>query len=315
MKLTVGFITYNNLTTKYLADFLASLKKALEFLPDSEYQVFVWDNSDKDPGNRLAIEQFNQNTTNPINYFTEDKNLGFAKAYNQLIKKAVKDKSEYFLVINPDTCLEQGSIEKMIIALDQEGSLGSVSPKILSWDFINRQKTNKIDSCGLVIHPGLIFSDLGQGKEDRGQFDKTNILGPSGAAGLFRIKALKKIRVNGQYFDERFFMYKEDCDLSYRLYLAGYSSQLVPEAIIYHDRTIASSGAGFWSDIVNRRQKDQNIRSWSFLNQHLIFVKHWKKQNFVNKIKIVFRVLSMFIFSLILEQFLLKQYPKLLKLI
>ncbi len=315
MKLTVGFITYNNATVKYLAEFLNSLSKALNFLSDSEYQIFCWDNSEEDPSNRLAVEQFNHETDCFITYLGEDTNLGFARAYNRLIDKALENKSEYFFIINPDTLLDKESVKLMLEVLEKKASLGSVSPKILKWDFLQGRKTNTIDSCGLILGTGLRFSDLGQGQEDKGQFDQTDILGPSGAGGLFRMKALRKIVEKGQYFDERFFMYKEDCDLSYRLYLAGYTSDLIPQAIIYHDRTVSSSGAGFWQDIKNRRFRDRQVRAWSFLNQHLIFLKHWKKQSFVNQINIIFRILSMFIFSLILEQFLLREYRKLFRLV
>jgi GT2 family glycosyltransferase len=104
-------------------------------------------------------------------------------------------------------------------------------------------------------------------------------------------------------------MYKEDCDLDYRLFLAGWLSRQIPEAIIYHDRTAAGVGRNYLARMLNRRQKSRQVRSWSFLNQHLIFVKHWNKQNLANKLKIIFRGLLFFIFSLILEQYNLKNYP------
>lgn len=328
MKLAVGFLTYNEATAKYLSDFLPSLETALAFLKPDDYRVYVFDNSDKGnlSNNQLLLQHPN------IEYFCQGNNLGFARGYNVLIRKAKEDGADYFLVINPDTLIEPEAIERLISALDKDGSLGSAAPKILRWDFASRKKTNTIDSLGLVLSSGLKFSDLGQGSEDEGQ-SNLDILGPSGAAGLFRLSALEKVaetRVGArnnfpdvagehqgqdlQYFDERFFMYKEDCDLAYRLFLAGYRSRLIPEAIIYHDRTAAVSGQGlrgFWHD---RKAKSRKIRAWSFRNQHLIFLKYWKKQNFVNKIIISLNVLFLFIFSLIFEQFMLKEYICALKL-
>jgi GT2 family glycosyltransferase len=222
-------------------------------------------------------------------------------------------------VLNPDTLLEADAITQLITALAGDRSLAAVSPKICRWDFVSQQKTKIIDSCGLVLKAGLHFADLGQGAEDTGQFDERSIIGPSGAVGLFRLSALEKVKEPGagqdvvsQYFDEHFFIYKEDCDLAYRLQAAGLKSRLVPTAIAYHDRTVASSGHGLWRDLTNRGQKSRLVRAWSFRNQHFLFVKHWKKQNFVNKIIVIFRFLSMFVFSLILEQFLLKQYAYIL---
>ncbi|MFA6194453.1 MAG: glycosyltransferase family 2 protein [Patescibacteria group bacterium] len=315
MKLAVGFLTYNEATAKYLGDFLPSLERALDFLSPDDYRVYAFDNSDK--GNLANIRRLKQSEN--IVYFCHGYNLGFSRAYNYLVREAIKNKAEYFLVINPDTLIEPEAIKKLVAALDSDGSLGSAAPKLLRWDFSNQIKTSLVDSLGLVLKSGLRFSDLKQGIKDDGKNISYPILGPSGAAGLFRLSAMEKIaesrREGGsQYYDERFFMYKEDCDLAYRLFLAGYSSKLIPEAIIYHDRTATVSGQGmkgFWRD---RQSKSRKIRAWSFRNQHLIFLKHWKKQNFVNKIIICLEISTLLIFSLILEQFLLKEYFCALKL-
>ena len=323
MKLAVGFITYNEATSKYLGDFLPSLEAALSFLKADDYQVYAFDNSDKaNLENSRTLSRYPK-----IKYFCEGRNFGFARAYNILIREAIKNEAEYFLVINPDTIMEPEAIKFLAAALDNDGSLGAAAPKILRWDYAAKIKTDTIDSLGLMLGSGLKFVDAGQGMKDNSRQGHSDILGPSGAAGLFRVSALKQIAMarlketviahadqNTQYFDERFFMYKEDCDLAYRLFLAGYKAILVSEAIVYHDRTAAVSGRGikdFWRD---RQSKSRKIRAWSFLNQHLLFLKHWEKQNLVNKIVISGKIVFMFLFSLILEQFLLKEYISLAKL-
>jgi len=311
MKLAVGFLTYQEASAKYLEYFLPSLAAALSFLSPADFCIYAFDNSAAADLSNQKIVSAHQN----IKYLTQGRNLGFAAAYNILIKAAIKAGAEYFLVINPDTMIEPGAIKILVEALDNDGSLGSASPKILRWDFAAGKKTEVIDSLGLVLSSGLKFGDLGQGSIDSRPVRSFPILGPSGAAGLFRLEALARVaEANGvgpvQYFDERFFMYKEDCDLAYRLFLAGYNSRLVAEAIVYHDRTAAVSGQGittFWRD---RQSKSRQVRAWSFRNQHLLYFKHWKKQNFVNKFIIIFRVFSFLLFSLILEKYLLKEYPK-----
>ncbi len=309
MKLAIGFLTYNDSSAKYLADFLPSLKGALAFLNPDEYRVLAFDNSDaSNSSNRDALEQFNQENPNFLEYIHAAGNLGFSRAYNMLIRTAARLQTEYFLVINPDTLLEKNTISELVAALDKDSELASVSPKIRRWDFAANTKTRIVDSCGLILKTGLRFQDLGQGKEDDKRFDQFKILGPSGAAGLFRLSYLEKIKENDQYFDENFFMYKEDCDLAYRLSLIKAKSALVPTAIMYHDRTAASSGKGILGTIIDRQKKSRQIRSWSLRNQHLIFVKHWRRQNLFSKAIIVFRVLISGIFSLILEQFLLKEF-------
>jgi GT2 family glycosyltransferase len=316
MKLAVGFLTYNETTAAYLTDFLPSLEAALAFLEPTDYQASVLDNST--PGNDanlVAVENFNEGRVQnilprrPYECLSYGQNLGFSRAYNILIEAARCAGAEYFFMINPDTVLEPTAIKNLVAALDKDGSLGSVAPKILRWDYARHQPTSVIDSLGLILRPGLHFIDAGQGKEYDAALVPPDILGPSGAAGLFRLSALEKIAAPaGQYFDERFFMYKEDCDLAYRLFLAGYNSRLVSSATVYHDRTATSTGKGLWSYLRGRSQKSRQVRAWSFKNQQLIFLKHWKNQNFVNKFFIVYRALTMLIFSLILEQFLLKEY-------
>lgn len=304
---------YNELSAKYLADFLPSLEAALRFLPPHDYKVYGFDNSFSDfTDNRKLIEEKAKNLN--LEYKTLGINLGFGRAYNILIREAIKGGAEYFLILNPDMILEEVAIKRLVEAMDSDVNLAAVSPKIKQWDFLNHAKTNTIDSVGLILRPGLQFNDLGQGEEDKGQFDKTEIIGPSGAAGLWRLNFLKKIAeqpvgsLESEYFDERFFMYKEDCDLAYRLFVNGGIARLISDAIFYHDRTAMARGESLFAKLNNRKNKSRQIRAWSFRNQHLIFVKHWKKQNLTNKLIIIFRSLSFLIFSLILEKFLLKEY-------
>lgn len=316
MKLVVGFVTYNDFSAKYLALFLPSLEKALLFLNRADFRIMMYDNSEElNNKNFSIINTYNISSNNLIDYSTINVNLGFGRAYNFLINKAVSLEAEYFLLLNPDMLLEEGAVKKLVEVLDVDKSLTALSPKIYYWDFLNRQKTKMIDSLGLVMKPGLRFFDLGQGTIDRGQFDNFEIIGPSGAAALFRVKDLKGVafanqRGQKQYFDEKFFMYKEDCDLAYRLHLAKLKSKTVIDSIMYHDRSSGSNIQGFLKKILNRFRKSRQIRAWSLKNQNLLYFKYWKNQNFVNKLSIIFWFSSSFIFSLILEQYNLKVYFK-----
>lgn len=327
MKLVVGFITYNENSAPYLSEFLPSLETALTPFSLDDYQVYALDNSSAgETANGRYIQEYNAGLTGsgrprrPLEYLRYGQNLGFSRGYNILISLAQSLGAEYFLVINPDTILDPAAISRLADALSGDGQLGSVAPKLLRWDREGGRLTATIDSLGLILRPGLNFIDAGQGEEDINVTPPRRILGPSGAAGLYRLSALEKIKdapaanppgvagTSGQYFDERFFMYKEDCDLAYRLFLAGYGSRLVSTAFIYHDRTAAAPGRGLMASLRSRAGKSRSVRAWSFHNQQLLFLKHWKNQNYVNKIIIVFRSLSMLIFSLIFEQFLLKEY-------
>jgi len=184
MKLAVGFITYNDNSAKYLPEFLASLQASLEYLTKIDYQVYAYDNSVDNSRNRDIIENFNSPGFN-IELIYQNKNLGFGKAYNILIRQAAVRQCDYFLIVNPDTLLDERAVFELVLALENDGELASVAPKLLRWDFANRKKTEIIDSLGLILSPGLKFTDLGQGGIDRREKNKAAILGPSGAAGYF----------------------------------------------------------------------------------------------------------------------------------
>lgn len=324
MKLVVGFITYNNSSSPYLNYFLNSLKKAIDFSGISDYLIISFDNSSLDfKDNHYLIKDFlKQNPDTPFDEIRSNENIGFARAYNIMIAKAISLKAEYFLIINPDTLLELDSIKLLVEALKADESLAAASPRLMSWDFLNLKKTELIDSLGIGLKAGLKFFDICQSQTFSIESSSLNnflsesrkIIAPSGAAGLFRLKYLVKIaeiRDNKkEYFDERFFMYKEDCDLAYRLFLANMKSICVDSAVIYHDRSVKSFGSGLKKLLKSRNNKSRQAKSWSFTNQHFIFIKYFKYQNFLNKVIILFKTLAFFIFSLILEQYLLKNYKQ-----
>lgn len=292
-----GFITYGALTAPYLEAFLASL--AEQTIP---LKIIVWDNTPEvDNANTAILKNHPE-----VEVLRSGENIGFSRAYNAMIRNAAAAGAEYFLVINPDTVLEPSAVRLLAEALAADASLGSVAPKLRRWDFAAGQRTTILDSCGLRLAPGLSFSDGGQGEEDRGQCDAAAIIGPSGAAGLFRLAALEAVAEQGQYFDEHFFMYKEDCDLAYRLYRKHWSSRLIATAVVYHDRS--DSGGGLRSRLANRFSRTRNNRRWAFINQHFLFIKFWSCQSFWGKWAIICQIKLRFIAALLLEPYLLKEY-------
>lgn len=309
MKLVIGTITYNNSTVKYLPEFFDSLKKQTF----TDFKLLISDNSE-------AQENENKKFVNSVadlnfDFFWNKENLGFGRAYNKMIKKAVEFGAEYFLVINPDVKMSETALEKMVAVLDANPNLGSVSPKILKWDFddekqphtdtLLRRRGSVIDTCGIGLLPGLRFVDIGQAQEDKGQFEDVEILGPSGACGLYRISSLQQIAENGKYFDELMFMYKEDCDLAYRLNLTGLKSKYVAGAIAYHDRTASAIGEGNWDIIKNRKNKSKQVRIWSFVNQQIIYWKYWRVISGREKLVVVWSQIKLLAYIILFEQYLL----------
>jgi GT2 family glycosyltransferase len=313
VKLIIGFITYGENTAKYLPYFLDSLEQQTY----SDFGVIAVDNSDK--WNNPNREYFQKNKRD-WNFEWLGANLGFAKANNHIFTAAQKFKPEYIMFLNPDTIMEPDAVERMVEAMDANSHWGSLSPKIRIWDFDNKKKTEIIDSAGIVLRPGLRFADLGQGETDSGQFDRAKILGPSGTAPMYRLKALLSVERNNnlidkrnrvEIFDERMFMYKEDCDLAYRLFLGGWMSGIAPGAVVYHHRTASGLGESNLKISLNRRNKSRQVKRWSFYNQHLIFLKFWGLQSSWDKILIISYALKMLVFVLVFEPYLLGEYFKL----
>jgi len=306
MKLVIGFITYEDLTAKYLPYFLNSLENQ----SFHDFKIIAVDNTESfdNPNKKFIAGKYPEYSLEWMGG-----NLGFAKANNIIINSAREHNAEYVLLLNPDMILEAGTIEKLVKTLDNDRDLGSVCPKILQWDFKNNKKTTVIDSCGIKEISALRFIDIGQGEEDKGQYDNVQIIGPSGAAAMYRMSVLKKVGRDNNYFDELMFMYKEDCDLAHRLKLRGFKSRCVSDAIVYHDRTAAAKGLGNIKVAINRSRKSKQIKKWAFLNQHIIFLKHWKSQSLWRKFQVLWFAFRMFLFALIFEQYLLKEYLNLLK--
>lgn len=304
MRVYVGFITYGESTAKYLPYFLPSLK-AQTF---RDLKILVIDNTEEeDNENSRYLKNYPE-----IDFKWAGGNLGFARAYNKMINEALAGGAKYFLALNPDMLVEAEAIEKMIKAIENDATLGSISPRVLKWDFSGKKKTNIIDTCGIKILAGLRFVDAGQGKVDDGSFNNIQILGPSGAAALYRMSALEKVKMGEkEYFDDLMFMYKEDCDLAYRLHLADYKSKCAYEAIIYHDRTTSADGEGNLKTILSRKNKSRQVKKWSFLNQQIIFIKYWRRQNFWNKLAIIWWEVKIIAFAFLFEPYLLGELFKL----
>jgi len=304
IKIYVGFITYGESTAKYLPYFLPSLKGQTF----KDFKILAVDNSeDRENENARYIRNFPE-----IDLKWAGKNLGFSKAFNLMIKEAVMAGAEYLLALNPDMILEPDAVEKLVDAMDYNSKLGSATAKVFKWDFVNQKKTDIIDSCGLKLLPGLRFVDYKEG--EKASADCGEIIGVSGAAAIYRLSALEKVKRNGQYFDELMFMYKEDCDLAYRLFLEGFKAKCVGDAIVYHDRSSAGDGRSNLAVVLNRKNKSQSVKRLSFLNQQIIFIKYWSSQSLVGKIAIIWFEFKMLVFILLVEPYLIKELVNLNKI-
>jgi GT2 family glycosyltransferase len=217
-KVAVNIVTFNS-----ARDITACLE-SLRAQAFRDFQIHILDNASSDDTLKF-VEPFD------IDYLVRSPvNTGFCKAHNDLARRFP---SEYVLFLNPDTVLSPAFIEELVRALDARPDAASASGKL------TRMDGRTIDSAGIVMRREQRHLDRGAGKLDTGQFDApSDIFGPSAAAALYRRQALDDVAINGQYFDEDFFAYREDADLAWRCRLMGWNSIYVPAAVAQHRRRV-----------------------------------------------------------------------------
>ncbi len=277
--LVTGFITYNESTVKYLADFLPSLKAALDLWranSGDEYEIINFDNST--PGHLENRDYIKKNFPD-IRIVENNANIGFARAYNSMIRAAVLKGADYFFMVNPDITLALDSIWQMFSEIIKDEKIAGIAPRILKWNFSEKKLSDIIDSDGLYMTKAHRFCDRHQGLKLNEVDQKVEaVFGFTGAAVLLRIKALEdvawKFNNNFEFLDELMFMYKEDADLSYRLQLAAWKIIFCPQALVYHDRTANPLGESSWQIIANRRLKSRHVKEWSFMNQLVVYNRY-----------------------------------------
>ena len=216
--ISVNIVTFNS------AEDITACLESVRRQTFQDLHVHIVDNASTDETLR-RIEPFD------VEYLRRSPvNTGFCKAHNELVRRFP---SQFVLFLNPDTILGPNFAEELVRALEIRPDAASASGKLLRMD----GKT--LDSTGIIMLREQRHLDRGADQPDLGQFDKPeDIFGPSGAAAMYRRQALDDVAIDGQYFDEDFFAYREDADLAWRCRLLGWKSIYVPTAIARHRRRV-----------------------------------------------------------------------------
>ncbi|KKP35518.1 hypothetical protein A2483_04740 [Candidatus Peregrinibacteria bacterium RIFOXYC2_FULL_33_13] len=294
-KVTIIVINFNG--EKYLKNCLKSLSEQTY----KHKEIFFIDNNSNDDSIKFVRENFPH-----IMIFGNKENRGYAAAANQGIKAS---SARYIMIINPDVILNKDYLEKAVKKMEIDHRIAAISGKIFYYDFLKNKKTEIIDSVGLHCFRNRRVIDKGQGEKDKVRYDVSKeVFGVSGACPLYRIYSLKDIALNDEIFDEDFFMYKEDVDLSWRLKLRGWKSYYLADSIAYHSRgTGALDGFDHLSILKNRKHLSKFQKYHAYKNQRLMQIKNEMLSNFFQDF---FPIMSKEI--LILGYMLFKE-PRLLK--
>jgi GT2 family glycosyltransferase len=193
-------------------------------------KLYLVDNSPTDSLKEISMDP-------RIEYIFNNGNLGFGKGHNVALRKSVSE-SEYHLVLNPDVTFEAGTLEKLYDFTAAQQEIGLAIPKVLSFEgelqYVCKRLPQPLDLIVRRFGSGILhrfFDRRLRFYEMRDKDYSRNMEAPSlsGCFMYIKTEALEKIGL----FDERFFMYMEDIDLSRRIH-SIYKNIYCPDVTIYH---------------------------------------------------------------------------------
>lgn len=257
MLVSIIIVSWN--TKKLIDECLASIYKETK-TPD--FEIFVVDNNSSDGSVEMIREKYPN-----VHLIANKENRGFAAANNQAIKNA---SGKYILVLNPDTIILNGAIEKAVKKMEESPEVGILGPKTYNKDgsiqrtvrrdptliasFFILSKLQKLfpDTKSLVRY---YYKDFDYSKE-------SEVRQTQGSFMLVRREIFDKLGP----FDEKFFIWFEEVDLCLRARKAGWKILYFPDTEIIH------YGGESFSQVGTFKKQKMFFRSmFYFFKKHKLF--------------------------------------------
>ena len=230
----VYIITANWNGLKDTLELLSSLNK----IDYKNRQIVLIDNGSLNSESREIKKHFPK-----IHIIHNNTNTGYCKANNQGIVYALMKQAKYILLLNNDTIVKHNFLKILVNYAENNNFEGVLTPKILYY------KKNIIWAMGGHISPVTsIPKMIGQNKASN---TYRHVIEPDYASGcgfFVNSSVLKKVGV----FNEIYFAYYEDTDLSYRIKRAGYKILAIPQSVIWHK--VSRSSNTITTDKINSFQ-------------------------------------------------------------
>ena len=251
IKLSIIIVNYN---VQYFLE--QCLLSVLEASKNILSEIIVVDNNSTDDSCTMILKKFPQ-----ITLLRKTANTGFSKANNLGVDRA---KGEYVLILNPDTLVAEDTLEKVINFSETKNKFGAIGVKYIdgTGNFLPECKRN-FPSVGVACKKLLGFSNKYYANQI-GENENREVDVLSGAFMLLKRDVYNK--VGG--FDEDYFMYGEDVDLSYKLTNRGYNNYYYGGSTIIHYKGESTI-------------KDINYLKNFYGAMKIFYKKHYKISNLV----------------------------------
>ncbi len=247
MQLNISIVTYRT-DIDELRRCLASLQNAVVST------IYIVDNASE-----ARIQQFVGQYENVV--YIASENVGYGAAHNLALRRSIASNIDYHLVLNSDVRFSPEVLERLVNLMEQRKDVGQLQPKVVYPDgelqYTVRRLPAPLDVFGRRFLPAkwirrrndrYLLKHIDHNRE-------FNVPYHQGSFMFLRVEALKTVGL----FDERFFMYPEDIDLTRRIH-RHYVTLYYPQEQIIHD---------------HRRE---SYKSWRMLRIHIVnMIRYFNK--------------------------------------
>ncbi|HEY4205591.1 MAG TPA: glycosyltransferase family 2 protein [Puia sp.] len=227
MVLSVIIVSYQ--VKYFLEQCLFSVEKALKDIGESE--IIVLDNHSQDGSVEYLQPRFPD-----VHFIASPENLGFSRANNRALQQA---KGKYILFLNPDTILPEDFFRICLHKMENTPGIGAAGVRMVdgSGRYLKESRRGfptpwvafcKLSGLTAVFPHSRLLAGYYLGHLPEGQTHPAAVL--SGACMCVPRSVLERTGI----FDERFFMYAEDIDLSHRIEQQGYTNYYIADTTILH---------------------------------------------------------------------------------
>lgn len=269
-RVLIHIVTYNSAETIVTCVERASSQRG--FTLGENLVIRVTDNASRDG----TLELLRGLQRGGLEVHANANNLGFCGAHNQGAAHCVEGGFDAMLVLNPDVGLSDTCVSEMCDALSDSERVGIVTPKLLrAAGDLSPLSSRTIDAAGMILTSSLRHFDRGSGEADVGTYDTPEmVFGATGACLLISRACMRDVEVPAQIsdevvwklypqlregaservkiFDEAFFAYREDADLSWRAGRMGWKCVYVPAASGTHVRVVTPERRAKLPELLNR---------------------------------------------------------------